>query len=154
MGKISNIFHVFYRKYFTSTFEDSVVALYKATEEDDQSKLREFKRFVNEFGTHYAVISEIGTKLSIERRYTSEERDRSNVDEIGQCNTLVGTKVFGFQMEKNFHNCSNDDLKSQRRKSKLLERTVISTHGSFIGFNSQGVFFILPYFKNIILFFL
>ena len=40
-------------------FIDSVVALDKA---DTEARRTEFKRFVNEFGTHYASTTEMGTR--------------------------------------------------------------------------------------------
>ena len=40
-------------------FIDSVVALSKAKEDDRRA---EFKRFVSEFGTHYASTTEMGTR--------------------------------------------------------------------------------------------
>ena len=51
---------------FVDPFIDAVKALHWATEKDDATtKLIEFKRFVNEFGTHYASTSEMGTKLRL-----------------------------------------------------------------------------------------
>ena len=44
-------------------------------------------RFVNEFGTHYASTSEMGTKITIERRYTSKERSKSDKNDLKNCNT-------------------------------------------------------------------
>ena len=41
-------------------FVDSVVALAKI--ETDDARRAEFKRFVNEFGTHYASTTEMGTR--------------------------------------------------------------------------------------------
>ena len=43
-------------------FIDSVVALDKA---DSGGRRNEFKRFVNEFGTHYASTTEMGTREGI-----------------------------------------------------------------------------------------
>ena len=54
------------RKVFVEPFIDAVKALHWATEKDDSTlKLIEFKRFINEFGTHYAITSEMGTKLRL-----------------------------------------------------------------------------------------
>ena len=51
---------------FVDPFIDAVKALHWATEKDDATtKLIEFKRFINEFGTHYASTSEMGTKLRL-----------------------------------------------------------------------------------------
>ena len=105
-------------------FIDSVVALSKAKEGDRRA---EFKRFVSEFGTHYASTTEMGTReretffakifgfqeiflfililynsescfrISIERRYTNSERVGATNDDIKDCNTLSGVKVLGLQ---------------------------------------------------------
>ena len=54
------------KKVFVDPFIDALKALHWATEKDDSTtKLIEFKRFVNEFGTHYASTSEMGTKLRL-----------------------------------------------------------------------------------------
>jgi len=37
-----------------------------------RTKLEAFKAFINEFGTHYSSSTEMGTKISVERRYTAE----------------------------------------------------------------------------------
>ena len=82
------------------------------------------------FGTHYASITELGTKLSIERRYSAkvmrtsglrgrienisnQERGSTNTGELEQCNTLVGSKIFGFQAEMARYNCTKDNLLSK-----------------------------------------
>jgi len=58
------------KKEFVDPFIDAVRALSKARGRD--RKIEEFKRFVNEFGTHYSSTTEMGTRLSIERRYTKD----------------------------------------------------------------------------------
>ena len=130
-------------------------------------------------GTHYASITELGTKLSIERRYSAkvnpfyavlrassllewikntsnQERGSSNTGEMEQCNTLVGSKIFGFQAEMARYNCTKDNLLSKGSTLEFffqclqlvclslkiivppdsiaegLDRTVVSTVGSFI----------------------
>lgn len=85
------------RKYFVEPFIDSVKAL--ALANGTAERIAEFKRFVNEFGTHYSSTSEMGTKLSVERRYSSKERNSAGVDELKRCNTASGAKVLGFQAE-------------------------------------------------------
>jgi hypothetical protein len=55
---------------FVEPFIEAVKALAKAQSKED--RLIEFKRFIDEFGTHYASTTEMGTKLAIERRYTRE----------------------------------------------------------------------------------
>ena len=87
-----------------------------------------FKHFINEFGTHYAAATELGTKLTIERRYSAkvtmkktmcnasnhsaifQERASTDTGEISECTTLTGSKIFGFQVEMERHNCTKDTL--------------------------------------------
>ena len=82
------------KKTFTEPFIDTVVALNEAILNGSaQRQLQEFKRFVNEFGTHYASTSELGTKLTIERRYTSQERRGVKEKSLKDCNTLAGNSL-------------------------------------------------------------
>ena len=58
---------------------------------DTNAQVREFKRFVNEFGTHYSSAAEMGTRISIERRYSATERSGAEDNELKDCNTVAGT---------------------------------------------------------------
>lgn len=117
-------------KAFVDPFIDAVKALHLAVTEDE--KLLEFKRFVNEFGTHFASTSEMGTKLTIERRYSAKERASSDENELKNCNTLAGAKVFGLQAEESHFNCNNKKLTENSLDSKATDRMIVTTHGSFI----------------------
>ena len=80
-------------KKFTPPFEETVKNLYSAgLSKKKETQLRAFKNFVNEFGTHYAAITELGTKLTIERRYSAKERASASTGEMRECNTLVGSR--------------------------------------------------------------
>ena len=84
------------RKVFVQPFIDSVKALNQVILKGDKDRqIQEFKRFVNEFGTHYASTTELGTKLIIERRYTAQERKGTKDKVLKDCNTLAG----GYQKE-------------------------------------------------------
>ena len=98
------------RKKFTTPFIETVKHLHVASQGDEKTKVEAFKNLVNEFGTHYAAITDLGTKLSIERRYSAKERASSGTNEISECNTLVGSQIFGFQTEMGRYNCSKDNL--------------------------------------------
>ena len=81
------------KKSFTQPFIDTVLSLNQAIMNGTLAhQLHEFKRFVNEFGTHYASSTELGTKLSIERRYSSQERRGVKDRELKNCNTLAGNE--------------------------------------------------------------
>ena len=60
------------QKKFTPPFEETIKSLYVAGLGSEKGKISAFKNFINEFGTHYAAIAELGTKLTIERRYSSK----------------------------------------------------------------------------------
>ena len=105
-------------KKFTPPFIETIKNLYSAgLSRNKETKLRAFKNFVNEFGTHYAAITELGTKLTIERRYSAKERASASAGEMSECNTLVGSKIFGFQTEMARHNCTREQLMD---KSKVF----------------------------------
>lgn len=61
------------RKFFVDPFVDSVKQLAEATNKDMKERIEVFKTFVNTYGTHYASTTEMGTKITIERRYTEVE---------------------------------------------------------------------------------
>ena len=67
------------RKKFTPPFEETIKSLYVAGLGPNKGKISAFKNFINEFGTHYAAITELGTKLTIERRYSSKVMLRFHV---------------------------------------------------------------------------
>lgn len=118
------------RKMFVDPFIDAIKALHLA--DDEELRLIEFKRFVNEFGTHYASTSEMGTKLTIERRYSAKERAGSDENDLKNCNTLAGAKIFGLQTEESHFNCKNRKLIENTLDSKTTDRMIVTTYGSFI----------------------
>ena len=128
------IFYLFFYsdkavKKFTPPFEETVKNLYSAgLSRKKEIQLRAFKNFVNEFGTHYAAITELGTKLTIERRYSAKERASATTGEMAECNTLVGSKIFGFQTEMARHNCTKEQLMD---KSDDSVRTIIVSYDIF-----------------------
>ena len=92
--------------------------------------MRAFKNFVNEFGTHYAAITELGTKLTIERRYSAKERASASTGEMAECNTLVGSKIFGFQSEMTRHNCTKEKLMD--KSDAFNVHTIIVSYDIFV----------------------
>ena len=53
--------------------------LYAAGLKKKKDQLSAFKHFINEFGTHYAAATELGTKLTIERRYSAKVTRTENM---------------------------------------------------------------------------
>ena len=82
------------KKQFVEPFIDSVKSIYSVIQNGDkEAQVQEFKRFVNEFGTHYSSAAEMGTRISIERRYSASERSGSEDNELKDCNTVAGITV-------------------------------------------------------------
>ena len=80
------------KKQFVEPFLDSVKSMHSVIKNGDtNAQVREFKRFVNEFGTHYSSAAEMGTRISIERRYSATERSGAEDNELKDCNTVAGT---------------------------------------------------------------
>ena len=80
------------KKQFVEPFLDSVKSMHSVIKNGDTNdQVREFKRFVNEFGTHYSSAAEMGTRISIERRYSATERSGAEDNELKDCNTVAGT---------------------------------------------------------------
>ena len=46
--------------------------LNQAVEKDEEDKDKAFKKFVNQFGTHYVVETNLGAKIHYERRFTKK----------------------------------------------------------------------------------
>ena len=83
------------KKQFVEPFLDSVKSMHSVIKNGDTNdQVREFKRFVNEFGTHYSSAAEMGTRISIERRYSATERSGAEDNELKDCNTVAGTHDF------------------------------------------------------------
>ena len=68
------------RKELLNGFVSAVRALAAVAGAGEERRAAEFKRFVGEFGTHYATTSKLGTRLVMERRYTKAERTK--VDKV------------------------------------------------------------------------
>lgn len=83
------------KKQFVEPFIDSVRSIYSVIKSGNKNaQIREFKRFVNEFGTHYSSSAEMGTRISIERRYTAAERSGAEDNELKDCNTVAGIILY------------------------------------------------------------
>ena len=59
-------------KRFTEPFLEAIRGLYLASNKSDLEQKFELKRFIDEFGTHYASKTILGVKLLAERRYRQE----------------------------------------------------------------------------------
>ena len=90
------------------------------------------RRFVGEYGTHYATTSILGTRMVVERRYSVRERNKAGKNELRKCANRVGAEVLGLQTEIDKNVCHDDSLKSNIINSTLVERMVVSTYGSFL----------------------
>ena len=120
------------KKKLLNGFIESVKSLEAHAEKSEVLKKIEFKRFINEFGTHYATTSKLGTRMTMERRYTARERTSTDKNDVADCASKKGAEVLGLQMEVSKSDCANTDLLTNRINSTKVERMVVSTYGSFL----------------------
>ena len=113
-------------------FVESVKSLESFNNKTSKEKGAEFRRFVNEYGTHYQTTSILGTRIVIETRFSNIERSSANKSDLITCADLSGTQVLGIQLEYDKRNCSDGNLLKSRLNSDILERTKVSVHGSFL----------------------
>ena len=62
------------KKEFTLPFLDAMKALEESNDKSRHHKMAEFKRFIDEFGTHFAKRTILGVRLLFERRYSAKEK--------------------------------------------------------------------------------
>ena len=91
----------------------------------------ELKRFIDEFGTHYATSTLLGVKLHAERRYSFQERSSNSDEDLKKCNTASGVKVIGMQVNPDFIECNNPSLLDSNFTSKYMDRYLVTTLGSY-----------------------
>ena len=67
-----------------------------------------------------------------ERRYSAKERVSSDKNQLKNCNTLAGAKIFGLQAEESNFQCDDKNLLENSIDSANVDRMVITTFGSFL----------------------
>jgi hypothetical protein len=125
------------KKAFTMPFIDAVKGLQIAATENDTLKEIEFKRFIDEFGTHYAKTTILGVRLLSERRYDTKERANYQDKELKNCNTASGVKVIGMQVDPDLEQCQIPSLMGDDFSSHELQRFIVTTFGSYAVSNAS-----------------
>jgi len=86
---------------FSKGFVEGLKRLYNAPPEKRED---EFKTFVSVFGTHYSEETHMGSKMVYSRRYTRNEREFLNKNDIIKCAKKQSQFLFG-TFEKNRTDC-------------------------------------------------
>ena len=68
------------------------------------------KKFINEFGTHYAKKTVMGVGLKFETRWTQEEKQYNSETKLNKCTSVMGAKLFGMQLEDDTKDCDEGSL--------------------------------------------
>lgn len=125
------------RKTFMPSFMEAIKGLYLVSNESQTVQDFEFRRFINEFGTHYASRTVLGVRLYAERRYSSSEKSLANDQDLNECNTATAIKLVGMQVEPDVEQCKVPQLLGQNFSSEYLQRYVVTTFGSY-SFNNSA----------------
>lgn len=140
-------------KSLTQSFIEAVKGLNLASNHSSLKKDLEFKRFVNEFGTHYQKSTILGVKLYSERRYSQKETEAVDDEDLKVCNTALAVKLIGMQIDPDLETCRVPEILFKNFKSKQLQRYVVTTSGSYAFTNgTEWSKQILDMHKNSILF--
>ena len=119
------------RKTFTSPFRDAILGLYLVTNKSVSIQDVEFKRFINEFGTHYSSQTYLGVKMYSEFRYSENETLQHTDEHLKTCATEGVLKLIGIPSDRDIHQCIDPALVANRLASDFLPRFSITTLGSF-----------------------
>ena len=122
---------IFARKTFTSPFRDAILGLHLVANKSLPTQNMEFKRFINEFGTHYSSQTYLGVKVYSEFRYSENETLQHTDEHLKKCATEGVLKLLGIPSERDMHQCIDPALVANRLASDCLPRFSITTLGSF-----------------------
>ena len=87
--------------------------------------------FVDQYGTHYARSSQMGSSIAFETRYDETETNSHNQSTLMRCSTISGSRVFGFQLEDDSHECTGSLENTTFGEDTSVKRTIHTTIGSF-----------------------
>ena len=118
-------------KVLTQTFIEAVKGLHMASNQSNLKQNLEFRRFINEFGTHYAKRTILGVRLYSERRYSMEESENLNDEDMKNCNTAMAIKLLGMQVDPNVDTCHVPSIFFKNFTSHQLQKYMITTSGSY-----------------------
>ena len=92
----------------------------------------EFKRFIDEFGTHYASQTWLGVKLYSEFRFSKNETLEQTENDLKDCATEGAMKLLGIQENADYQKCNIPTLLNNKAATEHLPRFNIITFGSFV----------------------
>lgn len=87
--------------------------------------------FVNQYGTHFARNSQMGSAIAFETRYNREETNAHDEKTKKDCSTKSGARVFGFQVENDKTECTGSLEDTTQGADTAVKRTTQTTVGSF-----------------------
>lgn len=105
--------------------------LHLASKKSELIQNSEIKRFIDEFGTHYATSTVLGVKLHAERRYSFQERSSNSDEDLKKCNTANGVKIVGMQINPDLVKCNSPSLLDSNFTSREMQRYLVTTSGSY-----------------------
>ena len=110
---------------FQQPFKNAVTALSKAPTEKRQE---EFRKFIQEFGTHYVQKATVGARLSIVRRYSRERFRQATEDTIEKCNKH--RLAYFYVKEQSEDNCTSLENEGESMIFNSIQKEQIISYGS------------------------
>ena len=115
---------------FTDSFKNAIQDLYSAVWKSHPDQEQAFKKFINEFGTHFLVHTVLGAEFIHETKYSGDVRRHYNVDTLKECSQVAGSKIFGIQVEQDTSKCTATDQKKLGGRSSADVEDIVITRGS------------------------
>ena len=115
---------------FSEGFKNALCDLYNSRDADNSEKIGKFRKFIKAYGTHYINKATLGTEYMYRSKFSKKAREQMSDSKLKTCSRLVGTKIFGIQVEGNKAGCSADDEKTVEKLNTEGSETKIVTKGA------------------------
>eukprot|EP00111_Clytia_hemisphaerica_P008633 TCONS_00025229-protein len=120
----------YYLPEFMPPFVMAIGELHDASSQSTNEQENAFKKFVNEFGTHYMIHSELGALFAQQTTYSGTVRQNMDHEALQQCNSKQAVKIFGVQTAPDTSKCTDTAEETLNSYSQNDVKQVTITKGS------------------------
>jgi len=116
---------------FTDGFRNALIALNEVNEKTPTEKTNAFKKFTNEYGTHYMNEVKFGAKLTYSRLLTKKSREDFRQENVDKCTvSKKGLTFLFFSTRKSRSECLTTDENKENKVDIYVKNEFIRTRGS------------------------
>eukprot|EP00111_Clytia_hemisphaerica_P012108 TCONS_00035571-protein len=115
---------------FMPPFVMAIGELHDASSQSPSEQESAFKKFVNEFGTHYMIHSELGALFAQQTTYSGTVRQNMDNEALQQCNSKQAVKLFGIQIGPDTSKCTDTAEETLNSYSDSDVKKITITKGS------------------------